>query len=569
MRNESSPVLAEAAGALSDELRSALARLSQILRPEADLLEIRFLHRLERLNYDVRQRRALASLTLGNAGRFLARGSPLTDFFEEVEYNGRRLAKLNLTPSAVTSALGEYDKLLKPTLRKLLGADFDQSIWVREQLQFCVMLTLNNAYYQVREAETQAFFEMFWAELKAKSLDELLERFLAILARFARADRACLYLHDAASQSLVPRACYGGAPCASVAAAAESRLARQLAKPRCFHLGVSPSTRALDPAWSGQFTTCWSIPLTNAGTLVGVLQFAFIRAYDWLPREQELLTAAAERCTLAIEKAQMIESLAQQEVKIRSLAENMMHVEEAERRRVSRELHDQTGQDLLYIRLQMEMLENQLPETEPHWRSQLGEIRDMTERTIVEIRRLIAALSPAVLEQLGLAAALRQLVMRFRTAHPAKVKLHIGRLGALPKQTEVIAYRLIQECLNNIAKHSCCQNVTLSLTSADSRLLLEVEDDGVGFDPDGVLKKPGSFGLAGIRERVALMGGSCEVTSRPKAEYSSSGTRISVQLPVSGLCSLGALRGAPENAFQVEANRPKTRGRNTDKVLKD
>ena len=569
MRSESSSVLAEASGALSDELRSALARLAQILQPEADLLEIRFLSRLERLSYDVRQRRALSCLTLGNAGRLLARGCPLSDFFEEVEYNGRRLAKLNLTPNAVTSALAEFEKLLKPVLRKVLGGESEQFLWVREQLQFCVMLTLNNAYYQVRETETQAFYEMFWAELKARSLDELLERFLAILARFGRADRACLYLHDPATQAFVPRACYGGVAGPGVPAAAQSRLARELAKPRCFNLGVTPGVRALDPLWSADFTTCWSIPLINSGSLIGVLQFAFLRAYDWLPREQELLTAAAERCTLAIEKAQMMESLAEQEAKIRSLAESMMHVEEAERRRVSRELHDQTGQDLLYIRLQMEMLENQLPEGEPHWRSRLGEIRDMTERTIIEIRRLIAALSPAVLEQLGLAAALRQLVTRFRTAHPAKVRLHLSRLGALPKQTEVITYRLVQECLNNIAKHSGCQTVTLSVSSADKRLMLEVEDDGIGFNPEEALNKPGSFGLAGIRERVALMGGSCEVTSRPKTANTSSGTRVRVELPVDGGYSRRTVNGQSGNAFRAELNRPKTRSRKTDKVLED
>jgi len=91
----------------------------------------------------------------------------------------------------------------------------------------------------------------------------------------------------------------------------------------------------------------------------------------------------------------------------------MLHVEEMERRRISRELHDEAGQSLLCIRLQMELIEQALPESESELRSKLGEARDLTERTILEMRRLISALSPAVLEQLGLGAALRQLINRF------------------------------------------------------------------------------------------------------------------------------------------------------------
>jgi signal transduction histidine kinase len=158
------------------------------------------------------------------------------------------------------------------------------------------------------------------------------------------------------------------------------------------------------------------------------------------------------------------------------------------------------------------MLEQELPDEQ---KSRLAGLRDLTEKTILEIRRLIGALSPAVLEQIGLAAAVRQMVNRFRQIHNSKVKMQFARLGPLPKKLEVIAYRLVQECLNNIAKHSYCSNVMISLSSADGRLRLCVEDDGVGFDVEEALQKPGSFGLAGIRERVALLGGQCEVVSRP------------------------------------------------------
>ena len=166
----------------------------------------------------------------------------------------------------------------------------------------------------------------------------------------------------------------------------------------------------------------WSIPLAAGGRTAGVMQFGFSKPYEWLPREQELLAAAAERCLMAAEKARLMEDLAAREEQIRQLAEHMLHVEEIERRRISRELHDEAGQSLLCIRLQMELLEQALPSEHVEWIGKLREARDLTERTILEMRRLIAALSPAVLEQLGLGAALRQLVNRFRRLHPIRVR---------------------------------------------------------------------------------------------------------------------------------------------------
>jgi len=155
-----------------------------VVRPHADRLEKRFLERLGKMKFTALQSRALAELTVGAAARILAGRSGPADFFESVEYHSQRLAKLNVAPASVVAALGEYDQLLAQVLRKLPAADLKNYQWVRDQLHFCVMLTLNNAYYHVREAETQAFYEMFWAEVESRRLDELLGKFLEILARF-------------------------------------------------------------------------------------------------------------------------------------------------------------------------------------------------------------------------------------------------------------------------------------------------------------------------------------------------------------------------------------------------
>ena len=124
--------------------------------------------------YDQKQLKALSAITPGAAAGFSARTVPPADFFEQVEYSGRRLAKLNVPPAEIISALRIYDLVLDPLLKKLLPQEYTNFQWTREQLHFCVVLSLNNAFYQVREAETQAFYDLFRAELQAKNLDELL-----------------------------------------------------------------------------------------------------------------------------------------------------------------------------------------------------------------------------------------------------------------------------------------------------------------------------------------------------------------------------------------------------------
>jgi signal transduction histidine kinase len=191
---------------------------------------------------------------------------------------------------------------------------------------------------------------------------------------------------------------------------------------------------------------------------------------------------------------------------------------------------------MLCIRLQLEMLEKSLHPDQSIVRSKLLETIDVTEKTIIEIRRIIAALSPSVLEQLGLSAALRQLTSKFRRLHPARVKLYLSpRISRLPMETEIITYRLVQECLNNIAKHSSATAVNIHLGSTDHSVELRVEDNGVGFRVEEALERRNSFGLLGMMERVALLGGAFDVQSLP-----SKGTKVTVQLPLKRPKSPGA-----------------------------
>ena len=376
---------------------------------------------------DARTHKALLSITPGAAARMAASGRPAADFFEQVAYNGRRLAKLNVPPKEVVDALCEYDRELdgllgggRPRERAALEA-------VRRQLHFRTVLMVHNAYYQVREAETQAFYGLLRAEMDAAGLDDLLRRFIVILTRTFRAQAGRLFPFT----ERPPLA---------------AGVLKRLARPRYIAARGRDEDLVLDPAMRGLFQSYWSIPFFSGGRLAGLIQFGFPSPYRWLPRELDLLNAFAERCLRGAERARLMEDLAAREEQVRSLAAHLLEAEDEERRRISRELHDEAGQSMLFLRLHLEMLERTAPDD---LRPKLAEARAVTERIIAEVRRIIAALHPSAVEAMGLPAAIRHLAARFRKLYPVKLRLRLtpsktcppprGRHHRLPDRAGVLS----------------------------------------------------------------------------------------------------------------------------------
>lgn len=544
-----SGVLADAAASLSPQFEEELRRMAAAIAPLAKSLDGRFVRLLSEAGHDKQRKAALCAITAGGAARMIDAGRGLGDFLEEVQYRGRRLAKLRLTPADVVFALGQFDELLDAELgkRKELA---DESLGrTRSQLHFLVVVALNTAFYQVREIESRTFYDLFRVEVESTSLNRMLARFIEILSVFTNSQASRVYLPAGHSKRWVNVAVQpAGGPTGEFEVAALTK--RTLAKARCFQIDETTAAQCVDAKWAAQFQTCWSIPFKSEGALRGVMQFFFTKHYDWLPRELDLLLAAAERCWLAAEKARLLEDLSKREEQVRRLASHMVEVEESERRRISRELHDEAGQSLLCVRLQLELIEQELPESEKEVLQRLTEARDLTEHTILEIRRLIAALSPAILEQMGLAAALRQLVGRFRRLHPAEVQLHLPRVIDLPKKVEIIVYRLVQEIFNNIGKYSLASGVNLWMESADGYLKLHVEDDGIGFDVREAFSRRDCYGLSGMRERVALLGGTLTVSSKPRAASQSDGPGTQADEDLSFAGRIGIDR--PGTAISIE-----------------
>jgi len=482
---------------LTAAARRHVARMVRAIAPAAGRLDRRFAALLRQRRYDAAQIRAFLAITPAAASRLRS----LPQFLEQVEYNGRRLAKLNVPPAEVNEVLREFGGLLDP----VLAGNFEPA---REQLHLATVLILNDAFYQVREAETQAFFGLYHAETEAAGLDDLLRRIVRILTPAFRASAGRLFLLDRPA-------------------------AGKLARPLYIERGQPDERLIADPEMRGRYASYWSYPIgpsppwstaaapeapcRPAKGSAALVQFGFRVRYPWLPRELALLVAAGERCHEALERARM-------EREIRRLEAEARRAEEEERRRIGRELHDEAGQSMLLLRLQLEMIERDAPAP---LRPRLAETRAIAERAVAELRRLVAALSPAVLERLGLKSALRQLAARFRKTHPAGLRLRISpSCEHLPMPTQEVIYRVAQECLQNIAKHSRATQVNISLGRADKSIRLSVADNGAGYCAETARNQPMSFGLAGMRERAALLGGTLTIRTAP-----GEGVRITLQLP--------------------------------------
>ena len=462
---------------LTAAARRYVARMTGAIAPYASRLDRRFRKILGGRGNDARQVRAFLAITPAAASR----AASLSGFLEQVEYNGRRLAKLNIQPGEARETLQAFG----PLLDAVLPGQFEPA---REQPYLATVLALHEAFYQVREAEAQAFFGLYCAEAQADGLDDLLKRFVRILtaAFHARAGRLLLLDRPPAGR---------------------------VARPLYIEKGQAQEQLIADPQMRGRYAAYWSFPIRPAA----LLQFGFATRYPWMPREATLLHAVAERCQEAIGKARM-------EAEIRRLEAEAQRAEEDERRRIGRELHDEAGQSLLLLRLQLEMMER---EAAGELRPRLAEARGIAERTVEELRRIVAALSPAVLERLGLEAALRQLAARFRKMHGAEIRVRIsGAWKELSRQSQEVIYRVAQESLQNIAKHSQATRVNLLLQTTDKSVRLSVVDNGAGFRKEAALSKPMSFGLAGMRERAALLAGNLAIRSAP-----GKGVTVVLELP--------------------------------------
>lgn len=235
---------------------------------------------------------------------------------------------------------------------------------------------------------------------------------------------------------------------------------------------------------------------------------------------------------LALSIEAMVNQLAERNLKLRALSERAINAQEEERKRIARSLHDDTGQALSMLIINLERLENRLPEDEPDLRISLASTRQLATNTLKELRKIIYGLRPAMLDDLGLIPAIRWYARSNLEEAGIRVEFHAPDEALLmPSQLRTTLFRIAQEAINNIARHAKAQSAVITLCQDKEKISLLVEDDGCGFDvvrTSGQALQLQRLGLLGIQERVELVGGEVRIDSAP-----GQGTRLQIYVPLS------------------------------------
>lgn len=232
-----------------------------------------------------------------------------------------------------------------------------------------------------------------------------------------------------------------------------------------------------------------------------------------------------ERALRALQDSQT--KLHQSHTQVRSLLGRLIDVQESERRRISRELHDDLSQKIATLSVAISRLKRRLPLDDGELITELDDLRENTNSLTNEIRRLSHQLHPAVLEHLGLVTALESYIGSFKDEEQIHVSLtaEIGE-ERVPFQTSICLYRVAVEALRNVSRHSGAASAAITLKRVDGLLELQVSDSGKGFDVD-TFRKGGGLGLVSIEERLRLLQGSCEIHSSPEK-----GTTLVARVPL-------------------------------------
>jgi len=481
-------------------------------------------------DFDGRAMAALERLTIGTGFSIFSQ-TDFATFYDNLQHFGDRLAKLKVSARAVVRSLEIYQQLIAPCLEKIFPPGrLKEVIAAMETLSWASYVAVSTAYSDAQKVEAETLLSVMDAELSAGSLGVLLQQVLQIALHTFGGNFGLIFLRDSEQQVLRVQAQAGFGE--ELDDAASATLAEGLAAA----VACSGETTILhdlrgcrdtvDPLLHEKAEALWGIPLKLKGVVTGVLLLGFSRPHACLPTESALLRAIADRSAMAIDRARMTDALREREMRIAELSAHLMYAQEEERKRISRELHDETGQALMVIRLYLGMLESSV--TAHTARMKIRETLDVVDRTIEGIRRIIGRLSPLVLQELGLIAAVRKEAKDLAKSAGVKARVTVSPdFGRMPTPVEAAFYRIVQEALHNVAKHANATTVNIEMTRESGSVRLLIEDDGVGISSQRPNPGRQTFGLAGMRERIGNIGGKMKVTSaRGK------GTRIEVIAPV-------------------------------------
>ncbi len=270
------------------------------------------------------------------------------------------------------------------------------------------------------------------------------------------------------------------------------------------------------------------VPLKTAERVIGAIEVMNKQRENdvFLAEDLRLLSWLAAPAAIAIENARLFAQVRLGREQLRSLSRRLVEAQEKERHHIARELHDEAGQALTSLMFGLRLLEREAGDPAAVT-TRAGELKAITSDVSQYLHNLAVTLRPASLDHLGLVAALRQYVEQFSQKHDLSVQFEAVGLDhrRLEPAVETNLYRIIQEALTNVARHARAGRVDVLLEQRHDRLLIILEDDGIGFEPDLTGQK-GRLGLLGMRERTEMLGGRLVIESIP-----GTGTTVYVEIP--------------------------------------
>ncbi|MBI4787726.1 MAG: GAF domain-containing protein [Chloroflexi bacterium] len=361
-------------------------------------------------------------------------------------------------------------------------------------------------------------------------LDECLERALNEVQRITQMDVGSIFLVEGEGRVLQLRACYGISP---AAAEATGRFALgdtacggvlEIGEPSVVQ-NMPRSTRATYGALQREgLASLVHVPLIAKGKPLGTLCLGTREARTFDADQVALLSVIGNQIAVAVENAQLYEELRRREQWRGELLRHVISAQEEERKRIARELHDETSQTLTALLYALDSTPT-LPLVE--------KMRRLTVSAIDGVHKVIFTLRPTMLDQLGLVAALRWYAeSRFGDNG---MRLEVSELGAaqrLPALVETALFRTVQEAINNVARHAGARHLRIVFNFKAEQVEIRVEDDGIGFDASQVAASPDprrGLGLMSMQERMNTIGGEFFLTSAP-----GQGTTILLRVPMAG-----------------------------------
>jgi len=403
--------------------------------------------------------------------------------------------------------------------------------------QAAVAIENARLYEEVRRS-AEEMATLYDISLEVAARTDLLELLLSVVREAAQlfaADSGGVYLFDLETQELELRVSYGYKKDRTGLrlGLGEEGLAGKIAQSEePWMVNDYSQWDGRSPQWEEEaLVASMGVPL-RGDDLLGVLFLDRSVRGPFNDDDLKLATLFANQAAVAIENAQLLGEITEHQKDLQKLSSQLIRAQEEERKRISQELHDQMGQALTAMSINLAAIEQELgTDLDPMTRERLAETDSLIDEALDQVRDLSLELRPSMLDDLGLLSALRWYVDRYTTRADVEVEFEAVALEErLHPDLETVLYRVVQESLTNVAKHAQAGRVQVHLERKEFAVTALIEDDGVGFSVEEVRGREvdeRGAGLLGIRERVSTVQGSLNVESAP-----GEGTRLTIEIPL-------------------------------------